>query len=90
MIVSYQLRSNSDIASLFSFLNRKLSLNYLQLQTSRLKSYKDDYTTRRKSRKRGFITSYDSDDSMSEQRSLSKNDINAIRRSQVDSLHQSS
>ncbi|XP_028754322.1 DExH-box ATP-dependent RNA helicase DExH15 chloroplastic-like [Neltuma alba] len=64
-------------------MNRKLSLNYLQLQTSRFKSYKDDWTTRRKSRKRGTHTSYDSDDSMSEQRSLSKNDINAIRRSQV-------
>ncbi|XP_054809486.1 DExH-box ATP-dependent RNA helicase DExH15 chloroplastic [Prosopis cineraria] len=64
-------------------MNRKLSLNYLQLQTSRVKSYKDDWTMRRKSRRRGTYTSHDSDDSMSEQRSLSKNDINAIRRSQV-------
>ncbi|KAF7809234.1 DExH-box ATP-dependent RNA helicase DExH15 chloroplastic [Senna tora] len=66
-------------------MNRKLSLNYLQLQASGVKSYKDDWGRRRNSRKRGTQTSHDDDgsNSMSEQRSLSKNDINAIRRLQV-------
>ncbi|XP_027359744.1 DExH-box ATP-dependent RNA helicase DExH15 chloroplastic isoform X1 [Abrus precatorius] len=64
-------------------MNRKLSLNYLQLQAAGAKPYKDDWSKKRNSRRRGTYTSYDSDDSMFEQRSLSKNNINAIRRSQV-------
>ncbi|KAL5100417.1 hypothetical protein RYX36_004744 [Vicia faba] len=64
-------------------MNRKLSLNYLQLQAAEAKPSKDDWCRKRNSRKRGTRTSYDNDDSMLEQRSLSKNDINAIRRSQV-------
>ncbi|BAT99359.1 DExH-box ATP-dependent RNA helicase DExH15 chloroplastic [Vigna angularis] len=64
-------------------MNRKLSFNYLQLQAAGAKPYKDDWSRKRNSRKRGTRFSYDSDDSMFEQRSLSKNDINAIRRSQV-------
>ncbi|XP_035540380.1 DExH-box ATP-dependent RNA helicase DExH15 chloroplastic [Juglans regia] len=63
-------------------LNRKLSLNYLQLYASGVKSYKDDGSRRRNSKKRGSNMSYDSVDSMSES-PLSKNDINTIRRSQV-------
>ncbi|XP_027914091.1 DExH-box ATP-dependent RNA helicase DExH15 chloroplastic isoform X2 [Vigna unguiculata] len=62
---------------------RKLSFNYLQLQAAGAKPYKDDWSRKRNSRKRGTRFSYDSDDNMFEQRSLSKNDINAIRRSQV-------
>lgn len=61
--------------------NRKLSLNSLQLHASGIKSYKDD-GRRRKSRKRVNGTSYDDVADMSGQ-SLSKNDINMIRRSQV-------
>ncbi|CAL0311939.1 unnamed protein product [Lupinus luteus] len=64
-------------------MNRKLSLNYLQLQAAGAKQYKDDGPRKRNSRRRGTHTSYDSDGSMFEQRSLSKNNINAIRRSQV-------
>lgn len=64
-------------------MNRKLSLNYLKLQAAEAKPYKDDWPRKRNSRKRGTRTSYDIDDRMLEQRSLSKNDINAIRRSQV-------
>lgn len=62
--------------------NRKLSLNYLQLYASGVKSYKDGGSRRRNSKKHGSDMSYDSIDSMSEP-SLSKNDINTIRRSQV-------
>ncbi|OIW10527.1 hypothetical protein TanjilG_15899 [Lupinus angustifolius] len=64
-------------------MNRKLSLNYLQLQAAGAKPYKDDWPRKRNSRRRGTHTNYDSDGSMFEQRSLSKNNINAIRRSQV-------
>ncbi|KAF1873081.1 hypothetical protein Lal_00016202 [Lupinus albus] len=64
-------------------MNRKLSLNYLQLQAAGAKPYKDDWPRKRNSRRRGTHTSYDNDGSMFEQRSLSKNNINAIRRSQV-------
>ncbi|TKY69772.1 DEAD-box ATP-dependent RNA helicase ISE2 [Spatholobus suberectus] len=64
-------------------MNRKLSLNYLQLQAAGAKPYKDDWSRKRNSWKRGTHSSYDTDDSMFEQRSLSKNNINAIRRSQV-------
>ncbi|KAL1317333.1 hypothetical protein HN51_069404 [Arachis hypogaea] len=62
-------------------MNRKLSLNYLQLQGAGVKSYNDDWPRRKNSRRRG--TRYDSDGSTLENRSLSKNNINAIRRSQV-------
>ncbi|KAJ7953699.1 DExH-box ATP-dependent RNA helicase [Quillaja saponaria] len=59
-------------------MNRKLSLNYL-----RVKPYKEDWSKRRKSRKHGSDMSYDNIGSMSQQPPLSKNDINAIQRSQV-------
>ncbi|GAU47042.1 hypothetical protein TSUD_240000 [Trifolium subterraneum] len=62
-------------------MNRKLSLKYLQLQAAI--PYKNDWPRKRISRRRGPRTSYDGDDSMMEERSLSKHDINAIRRSQV-------
>ena len=69
--------------------NRKLSLNYLQLNASGVKSYKDDGSRRRNSKKRGSDMSYDSSDITSGQPPLSKNDINNIRRSQVwAALHQ--
>ncbi|KAL5122363.1 DExH-box ATP-dependent RNA helicase DExH15 chloroplastic [Glycine soja] len=64
-------------------MNRKLSLNYLQLQAAAAKPYKDDWSRKRNSQKRGTHSGYDSDDNMFEQRSLSKNNINAIRHSQV-------
>ncbi|KAI4328322.1 hypothetical protein L6164_020684 [Bauhinia variegata] len=64
-------------------MNRKLSLNYLQLQASGGRPYKNDWSKRRNSRKRGAYMSYESDGDILEQRSLSKNDINTIRRSQV-------
>ncbi|CAK8536907.1 unnamed protein product [Lathyrus sativus] len=64
-------------------MNRKLSLNYLQLQAAGAESYKDDWPRKRNSQKRGTRTSYENDDSVLEHRPLSKNDINAIRRSQV-------
>ncbi|CAK7332739.1 unnamed protein product [Dovyalis caffra] len=63
-------------------MNRKLSLNYLQLSASRVKSYKDDGPRRRNSRKRGSNMGFDSIVNMSEE-PLSKNDISRIRRSQV-------
>ncbi|KAM7464580.1 hypothetical protein LguiA_032701 [Lonicera macranthoides] len=53
-------------------MNRKLSLNYLQLNSSGLKSYEVEGSRRRRSRKRETDIS-----------PLSKNDINNIRRSQV-------
>jgi hypothetical protein len=62
--------------------NRKLSLNYLQLYASGVKSYKDGGSRRRNSKKHGSDMSYDNIDSMSDA-PLSKNDINTIRRSQV-------
>ncbi|KAJ6719543.1 ATP-DEPENDENT RNA AND DNA HELICASE [Salix purpurea] len=63
-------------------INRKLSLNYLQLSASRVKSYKDGGSRRRNSRKHGSNTSFDNIGNMSEE-PLSKNDISKIRRSQV-------
>ncbi|KAK6281646.1 hypothetical protein POUND7_015471 [Theobroma cacao] len=63
-------------------MNRKLSLNYLQLSASGVKSYRDDGSRRRNSRQRGRNGSLDGIVSMSEQ-PLSKNDKNMIRRSQV-------
>lgn len=56
-------------------MNRKLSLNYLQLYASGMKPYKEERLQRRNSKKR------DRTDIMSSP--LSKNDINSIRRSQV-------
>lgn len=61
--------------------NRKLSLNYLQLNASGIRSSRDD-GRRRKSRRRADEMAYDDTDSTYGQ-PLSKNDINAIRRSQV-------
>ncbi|KAF8390326.1 hypothetical protein HHK36_024851 [Tetracentron sinense] len=63
-------------------MNRKLSLNYLQLSASAINSYKED-GSRRRNRKRESEMSYNSVSSRSGQSPLSKNDINAIRRSQV-------
>ncbi|PPR84658.1 hypothetical protein GOBAR_AA36054 [Gossypium barbadense] len=89
----------STKASLFPLLNekgthmnRKLSLNYLQLSASgvnsyrddgsRRRNYRDDGSRRRNSRRHGRNGSFDSIVGMSEQ-PLSKNDKNMIRRSQV-------
>ncbi|EEF42252.1 helicase, putative [Ricinus communis] len=63
-------------------MNRKLSLNYLQLSASGVKSYKDDGPRRRNSRKRGSNMGINSIASMSGE-PLSKNDIGRIRRSLV-------
>ncbi|MBA0809181.1 hypothetical protein Gohar_024853 [Gossypium harknessii] len=73
-------------------MNRKLSLNYLQLSASgvnsyrddgsRRRNYRDDGSRRRNSRRHGRNGSFDSIVGMSEQL-LSKNDKNMIRRSQV-------
>ncbi|GAV72654.1 DEAD domain-containing protein/Helicase_C domain-containing protein/DSHCT domain-containing protein [Cephalotus follicularis] len=64
-------------------MNRKLSLNYLQLSASGVKSYRDNASRRRISRRRDNDIRYNNTVSVSEQPHLSKNDINAIRRSQV-------
>ncbi|KAJ0037455.1 hypothetical protein Pint_23096 [Pistacia integerrima] len=63
-------------------MNRKLSLNYLQLLASEGKSYRDDGSRRRNSRKRRGDMSINNN-SASRQPKLSKNDMNTIRRSQV-------
>ncbi|KDP21275.1 hypothetical protein JCGZ_21746 [Jatropha curcas] len=63
-------------------MNRKLSLNYLHLSASKVKSYKDDGPRRRNSRKRGSNMGITSIANMSEE-PLSKNDIGRIRRSMV-------
>ncbi|OMO57283.1 hypothetical protein CCACVL1_25859 [Corchorus capsularis] len=63
-------------------MNRKLSLNYLQIAASEAKSYRDDGSRRRNPRRRGRNGNFDSIGSLSEQ-PLSKNDKNMIRRSQV-------
>ncbi|XP_050237106.1 DExH-box ATP-dependent RNA helicase DExH15 chloroplastic [Mercurialis annua] len=63
-------------------MNRKLSLNYLQLSASGAKSYKDDGPRRRNLKKRGSNMRFNSIASMSEE-PLSKNDIGRIRRSLV-------
>ncbi|KAG9456738.1 hypothetical protein H6P81_001246 [Aristolochia fimbriata] len=62
-------------------MNRKLSLSYLQRSISGTKSYKEDGFRRRNSRKSENERSYNHNTSM--QPVLSKNDIYAIRRSQV-------
>ncbi|XP_057948536.1 DExH-box ATP-dependent RNA helicase DExH15 chloroplastic isoform X2 [Malania oleifera] len=64
-------------------MNRKLSLKYLQLHASGAKSYKDDKSRRRNFKKRDYELNYSSNDSLSGQSPLSKNDVNTIRRSQV-------
>lgn len=64
-------------------MNRKLSLNYLQLHASGAKLYKDDGSRRRNPKRRGNEIAYDNISSMSRQATLSKNDINSIRRSNV-------
>lgn len=63
-------------------LNRKLSLNYLQLSASGVKSFRDDGHRRRKSRKHGNDREINDIDSMSGE-PLSKNNIGRIRRSLV-------
>ncbi|KAL1213697.1 DExH-box ATP-dependent RNA helicase DExH15 [Cardamine amara subsp. amara] len=63
--------------------NRKLSLNYLQLSASEARFRDDDDAYRkRRSRKRGSDTSYNSLVNVTDY-PLSKNEINKIRRSQV-------
>ncbi|XP_056165626.1 DExH-box ATP-dependent RNA helicase DExH15 chloroplastic, partial [Syzygium oleosum] len=73
-------------------MNRKLSLNYLQLYAMERNSYKEDSIKRRKSRRRGGDININNVDSITMEAPLSKNDMNAIRRSQVpqviDTLHQ--
>uniref|UniRef100_A0A5B7C9E1 RNA helicase n=1 Tax=Davidia involucrata TaxID=16924 RepID=A0A5B7C9E1_DAVIN len=64
-------------------MNRKLSLNYLQLYSSGDKTYKDEGSRRRSSRKRESDMSYNTNANTTRQSPLSKNDINTIRRSQV-------
>ncbi|CAK9308574.1 unnamed protein product [Citrullus colocynthis] len=64
-------------------MNRKLSLNYLQLHASGAKLYKDDGSRGRNPKRRGNEIAYDNISSMSRQATLSKNDINSIRRSNV-------
>ncbi|KAB2624647.1 DEAD-box ATP-dependent RNA helicase ISE2 [Pyrus ussuriensis x Pyrus communis] len=64
-------------------MNRRLSVDYLQLNASGTKSYKDDGSRRRGSRRRGSEMSYDDSNGNMSRRPLSKNDINLIHRSQV-------
>ncbi|KAG8654021.1 hypothetical protein MANES_05G093300v8 [Manihot esculenta] len=63
-------------------MNRKLSLNYLQLSASGVKSFRDDGHRRRKSRKHGNDREINDIDSTSGE-PLSKNNIGRIRRSLV-------
>ncbi|GLT86371.1 hypothetical protein SLE2022_045140 [Rubroshorea leprosula] len=63
-------------------MNRKLSLNYLQLSASGVKTYKDSGSRRRNSRKHVSDESLNGTSHMST-KPLSKNDKNIIRRSQV-------
>ncbi|XP_010044671.3 DExH-box ATP-dependent RNA helicase DExH15 chloroplastic [Eucalyptus grandis] len=73
-------------------MNQKLSLNYLQLHATERNSYKDDSIKRRKSRRRGGDININNVDGITMEAPLSKNNMNAIRRSQVpqviDTLHQ--
>lgn len=62
-------------------INKKLSLDYVQFSSSGIKSYKDDGLRKKHSRKGESEKRYVS--SISRLSALSKNDINAIRRSQV-------
>ncbi|XP_023643703.1 DExH-box ATP-dependent RNA helicase DExH15 chloroplastic [Capsella rubella] len=63
--------------------NRKLSLNYLQLSASEARFRDDDDAYRkRRSKKRGGDTSYNNSVNVTDY-PLSKNEINKIRRSQV-------
>ncbi|KAL6013399.1 DExH-box ATP-dependent RNA helicase DExH15 chloroplastic [Asimina triloba] len=64
-------------------MNRKLSLNYLQLSSSGINSNKEDGPRRQNIRKGESILNYNRTNSISGLAALSKNDINAIRRSQV-------
>ncbi|XP_024194231.1 DExH-box ATP-dependent RNA helicase DExH15 chloroplastic isoform X2 [Rosa chinensis] len=64
-------------------MNRRLSVNYLQLSAAATKSNKDDGSRRRSSRRRASETSYDDSTGNMSRRPLSKNDINLIYRSQV-------
>ncbi|XP_030553637.1 DExH-box ATP-dependent RNA helicase DExH15 chloroplastic [Rhodamnia argentea] len=73
-------------------MNQKLSLKYLQLYAMERNSYKEDSIKRRKSRRRGGDINIKHVDGITLEAPLSKNDMNAIRRSQVpqviDTLHQ--
>lgn len=62
-------------------LNRKLSLDYAQFSSSRVKGQKEDGSRKNRPRKDGSDQTNLS--SISRLSQLSKNDINAIRRSQV-------
>ncbi|KAK9935578.1 hypothetical protein M0R45_022677 [Rubus argutus] len=64
-------------------MNRKLSVNYLQLSAPATKSYKDDGPRRRSSRRRASEASYADSTGNVSRRPLTKNDINLIYRSQV-------
>ncbi|KAK9119581.1 hypothetical protein Scep_017674 [Stephania cephalantha] len=64
-------------------MNRKLSLNYLHLSSSRIKSIKEDGPRRRNFRKHQNEHSYTDIGNNYSESVLSKNDINAIRRSQI-------
>ncbi|KMT07198.1 hypothetical protein BVRB_6g155210 [Beta vulgaris subsp. vulgaris] len=66
-------------------MNRKLSVNYLRLYASGEKSYKDEGSRRRNSRRRKDESDliYEEYGISAGQSSLSKNDINMIRRSLV-------
>ncbi|KAF7850403.1 hypothetical protein BT93_L5536 [Corymbia citriodora subsp. variegata] len=63
-------------------MNPKLSLNYLQLQAMERNSYKEDSIKRRKSRRRGGDININNVDGITMEAPLSKNNMNAIRRSQ--------
>ncbi|PON53749.1 DEAD-box ATP-dependent RNA helicase ISE [Trema orientale] len=63
-------------------MNRKLSLNYLQLNASGMRSSRDD-SRRKNSRKRANEMTYDYDGTRCNGQPFSKNDISAMRRSQV-------
>ncbi|KAI3855245.1 hypothetical protein MKX03_026103 [Papaver bracteatum] len=64
-------------------MNRKLSLNYLQLSAAGVKPFKEDGYRSRNSRRRESDRRYNNASDISGQSALSKNDINNIRRSQV-------
>ncbi|MQL80165.1 hypothetical protein Taro_012599 [Colocasia esculenta] len=64
-------------------MNRKLSLDFLQLSSSGIEQHRDSRSKKRNSRKDKNELTYNSIVNISRQTTLSKNDINIIRRSQV-------
>ncbi|CAA7409772.1 unnamed protein product [Spirodela intermedia] len=64
-------------------MNRKLSLDYLQLSSSQIEPYWDSSLKKRNSRKEKNEQIYNGIANISRQSVLSKNDINAMRRSQT-------